>query len=138
VEVGKIFPLSTKNKNSGLHIKGGVGYLFYSVYNNADIISVTQLGGEYFNGYNKLESGWSMNSFIGYTHYSKSRLVNGSIGLQMIYTGTKYQGIQDYSTGLIPDQASRSSFLIGPKIGITVVLKRFLKQDPKTDGYFYN
>jgi len=138
VEVGKIFPLNNKNKNSGLHIKGGLGYLFYSAYNTADVRSVTQLSGEYFNGYNRLESGLSVNSFLGYTLYSKSKLVNGSIGLQMIYSTTKFQGALDYSTGLVHDQSARSSFFIGPKIGMTVVLKRFMKQDPKSDGYFYN
>ena len=138
VEVGKIFPLNTKNKNNGLHIKGGVGYLFYSVYNTADVRSVTQLSGEYFNGYNRLESGLSINSFFGYTLYSKSKLVNGSIGIQMIYTSTKFQGVIDYSTGMSPDQSSRASFFVGPKIGMTIVLKRFMKQDPKSDGYFYN
>ena len=114
------------------------GYLFYSAYNTADVRSVTQLRGEYFNGYNRLESGWSVNSFLGYTLYSKSKLVNGSIGLQMIYSVTKFQGALDYSTGIAHDQSARSSFFIGPKIGMTVVLKRFMKQDPKSDGYFYN
>ena len=56
----------------------------------------------------------------------------------MIYSVTKFQGALDYSTGLAHDQSARSSFFIGPKIGMTVVLKRFMKQDPKSDGYFYN
>ena len=56
VEVGKIFSLNNKNKNSGLHIKGGVGYLFYSAYNTADVRSVTQLSGEYFNGFKPFAS----------------------------------------------------------------------------------
>jgi hypothetical protein len=138
LEAGKIFPLGTKNLNSGLHIKAGVGYLFYSVYNNADVSSVTQLGGEYFNGYNRLESGWSLQSFIGYTLYSNSRLLNGSIGVQTIYTSTSFKGTADYATSLNPDQSGRNSLFIGPKIALTIALKRFQKKDPKGDGYFYN
>lgn len=138
VEIGKIFPLNDKNKNSGLHIKGGIGYLFYSVYSNIDVRTITQLGGNYADGYNRLESGMSINTFMGYTLYSKNKMVNGSFGLQAIYTSTKYQGVLDYATGLVPDANVRSSLLIGPKLNITIVLKRFIKQDPKSDGYFYN
>lgn len=138
VEVGKIFPLNLKNKNSGLHIKAGVGYLFYSVYTDADVKSITQLSGSYANGYNRLESGLSINTFVGYTLYSKNKMINGSIGLQTIYTSTKFQGVQDYATGAPPDPSTRSSLFFGPKIGVTIVLKRFIKQDPKSDGYFYN
>jgi len=137
-EVGKIFPLNSKNKNSGLHIKAGLGYLFYSVYTNADVVSITQLSGEYMKGYNRLESGMSAQCFLGYTIYSNSRLLNGSIGLQAIYANTKYQGIVDYASGVAPDASTRSSLFIGPKIAITIALKRFQKKDPKADGYFYN
>lgn len=137
-EVGKIFPLNQKNKNSGLHIKGGIGYVFYSVYTDADVQSITHLRGDYANGYNRLESGWSLNSYIGYTLYSKNKMINGSIGLQAIYTNTKLQGVYDYAKAAPPDQTTRSSLFIGPKLGVTVVLKRFMKQDPKSDGYFYN
>lgn len=137
-EVGKIFPLNQKNKNSGLHIKGGIGYLFYSVYTAANVQSITQLGGDYANGYNRLESGWSLNSFIGYTLYSKNKLINGSIGLQAIYTNTKFLGVHDYAKAAPPDRSTRSSLFIGPKLSVTVVLKRFMKQDPTSDGFFYN
>jgi len=138
MEAGKIFPLNNINKNSGLHIKAGLGYCFYSAYNNANVKSITQLQGEYLNGYNQYESGLTVNGFFGYTLYSKNKLINGSIGLQIIYASTKFQGALDYATGLVPDQSSRTSLFVGPKLGITVVLMRFMKADPKSDGYFYN
>ena len=137
-EIGKIFPLNQKNKNSGFHIKGGLGYLFYSVYTNADVQSITQLRGDYANGYNRLESGFSLNTFMGYTLYSKNKMINGSIGLQAIYSSTKFQGVYDYAKAAPPDQSARSSLFVGPKLGMTVVFKRFIKQDPKSDGYYYN
>lgn len=138
VEVGKIFPLSTKSKNNGLHVKLGLGYLFYSIYADANVQSITQLSGEYANGYNRLESGLSLQSFVGYTFYSSNKFLNGSIGLQGIYASTKYQGILDYSTGLPTDASSRSSFFIGPKVAMTIALKRFQKRNANSDGYFYN
>jgi hypothetical protein len=137
-EMGKIFPLNKKNKNSGLHIKGGIGYIFYSVFTDADVQSITQLRGDYANGYNRLESGWGINSFFGYTLYSKNKMINGSIGLQAIFSSTKFQGVYDYATSAPPSQSSRSTIFIGPKLGVTVVFKRFIKQDPNSDGYFYN
>lgn len=139
LEVGKIFPSNKKkNASSGWHIKAGLGYLFYSVYANVSTSVVTQLGGSYDNGYNRLESGLSFNSFFGYTFFSKNKMLNGSAGLQGIYTSTKYQGTIDFATGQPLDKSARSSFLLGPKVSISIVLKRFRKEVAEGDGYFYN
>lgn len=138
VEVGKIFPLNKSNLNSGLHVKAGLGYIFYSAYVNVDPNVVTQLKDNYPNGYSRLQSGMSVNTFVGYTLYGKDKLINGSAGLQLTYASMKYDGNIDYATSLPIDKTSFSNFLLGPKISFSLLLKTIKKQDPKSDGYFYN
>jgi hypothetical protein len=138
-EIGKIFPLGKSNLNSGLHGKFGLGYMFYSAYTNAEINTVTQLGGNYRDGYNRLQSGISFNSYIGYTLYGKDKLINGSAGVQMIYSSMKYDGTIDFATGKSNEGlAPFSNILIGPKVSFSVLLKTIKRVDPKSDGYFYN
>lgn len=138
IEGGKIFPMNNSNKNSGWHLKMGAGYMFYSAYVSADTKLITQLSGQYSDGYNRLESGWSATSFIGYTYFSKNKTVNGSLGIQGIYSSTKYEGNVDFATGNPVDKSTKSNLWIGPKASVTLVLKRFKKDIAPSDGYYYN
>jgi hypothetical protein len=138
-EIGKIFPLSNKNKNSGIHAKFGLGYMFYTAYTNSDVSIVTQLQGNYSSGYNRHQSGLSFNSFIGYTFYGSDKLINGSAGIQMTYASMKYDGTVDFASGQSNEgKPSFGNILIGPKISFSILLKTIKRVDPKADGYFYN
>lgn len=138
LEAGKIFPTSKENKNSGIHVKAGLGYLFYSALVIADQRMITQISGEYSDGYNRLQSGLSYNSYLGYTFYSKNKLINGSLGLQMTYANMKYEGNIDFATGKPLDKSGFSNILIGPKLSFYLILKTINKTEAKTDGYYYN
>lgn len=139
VEVGKIFPLNKNNLNSGLHAKFGLGYAFYAAYINVDQGVVTQLGGNYHQGYNRLQAGLSFNSYFGYTFYGKDKLFNASAGIQIMYANMKNQGTIDFATGNpIDNTTSSSNILIGPKVCFSIPLKTIKRIDPKADGYFYN
>lgn len=138
-EVGKIFPLNKTNLNSGIHIKAGLGYMYYSAYVVADPVVITQISSEYADGYSRLQSGLSFNSFLGYTLYSKDKFFNCSGGLQITYAGLKHDGTIDFATNTPYDKSSSTScFLIGPKVCFSLILKTFKKSEPKGDGYFYN
>lgn len=139
VEIGKIFPLYKSNLNSGLHAKFGLGYAFYSTYVNIDQKIVTQLSGNYSQGYNRLQSGLSYNSFLGYTFYGKDKFFNASAGIQIMYSSMTSQGTVDFATGIPIDNAkSNSNFLIGSKVSFSIILKTINRVDPKADGFFYN
>lgn len=138
-EIGKIFPLYKNNLNSGIHAKFGLGYVFYSTFVIVDQGVVTQLGNNYSQGYNRLQSGMSYNSFLGYTFYGKDKFFNASAGIQAIYSNMAPQGTVDFATGkLIDNTISNSNFLIGPKVSFSIILKSIVRIDPKADGYFYN
>lgn len=137
-EIGKIFPLNKKNINSGIHFKAGLGYMYYSAYVVADPTMITQMTSSYADGYNRLQSGLSFNTFFGYTLYSNDKLLNCSGGLQMTYAGLKYDGSIDFATNKPYDKSSTSCILIGPKVCFSLILKTIKKSEPKGDGYFYN
>lgn len=136
-EMGRIFPLSGKNPNCGVHIKAGVGYMYYKATSNADDLVVLQLSKNYIDGYNRMESGLSINLYGGYTFYGENRFVNGSIGLQLIYFNSKYSSLQTYAFPNPMPNSSFSNFLLGPKVSMTIILKEF-KGKTTGDEYFYN
>ncbi len=137
-EVGKIINLSKKNKNSGLHVKAGLGYLFYEALVKADPNKIPQISGNYLAGYNRLETGLSMSGYIGYTLFSDDRFVNGSIGLQSIYFNSSYLNNWDYAQNKSLEGFNFSNMLIGPKLSMVVILKKFEKSQGVKDGFFYN
>lgn len=138
-EIGKIFPVNKSNLNSGIHLKLGVGHMFYTAFTNANLSAVPQLLGNYKDGYNRYQSGMSYNTFLGYTYYGSDKLMNFSAGVQMTYASMKYNGTIDFATGKSYEgHAPTSNFLIGPKLSFSVMLKTIERKDPKADGYYYN
>lgn len=138
VEGGKIIPISKNNKNSGIHIKAGIGAIYYKTTVFIDDLLAKQISGDYGIGYNRQESGISFNFFTGYTFYSENRFLNGSIGLQYIYFNSTYSNGFDYANNKTLEGNSFSNFLIGPKASLTIILKSFEQKGKGVDGYFYN
>lgn len=73
LEGGKIFPISKKEQNSGIHIKVGVGAVQRFVFiKNPDNL-VPFLTEEYKKGYDRLTLGISLYQYIGYTRLSNTK-----------------------------------------------------------------
>jgi len=64
--VGKIFPVLSPNKNSGIYINLGVGYTAYKLRIETQDHVVPQLELDYRKGYDRLTSGINTQQFIGY------------------------------------------------------------------------
>lgn len=136
--IGKIFPLSKENLNSGLHAKLGLGYLFYNALVRSDPVTMPQISGNYLAGYNRLEAGISLNGYLGYTIFSKEGFINGSAGIQVTNTNTSYLNNWDYAKNESTEGKTFSNWLLGPKLTMTLILKRFTVTQTGKDGYFYN
>ncbi len=64
--VGKIFPVLSPNKNSGIYVNFGVGYTAYKYRIETQDHVVPQIELDYRKGYDRLTSGLNTQQFIGY------------------------------------------------------------------------
>lgn len=132
LNAGKIFPVSKKNLNSGLHLKFGAGYMQHKIKSLVEFDNVPQLVGDYKKLYDRFSSGFAISQFIGYSHFSNSQLVNFYGGFEIIEAFTV--GRRDYQASLeraYHDQ--RLDILIGAKVGWMIPFRR----RRVSDYYFY-
>jgi hypothetical protein len=78
---GKIFPLAfAPNRNCGLYIEGGGGWLQHKFSFRTLGAQVSALEGEYARGYDRLSGGLGLWQGLGYRHFSNSGQVNFAAG----------------------------------------------------------
>ena len=132
MEGGKIFPLTKKAQNAGIHAKLGVGVLQRYVFiKNPDNL-VPCLTNEYKKGYDRLTLGVSLYQYIGYTRLS-------NIKYSCFYGGVEFYEIfssrqRDYDF-LLMGKDNRKFFdvIIGLKFGWIVPLYK----KEYTDTYYF-
>ncbi|MEI6346800.1 MAG: hypothetical protein WCP69_02525 [Bacteroidota bacterium] len=117
--VGKVFPLTKKNQNSGLWIKGGIGFLQHKILITNPKNVAPQIKDDYKKGYDQLANGLSCSQFIGYLWISKRSAVNAYAGFEIIEGWTKSRRTTDFNTGL-PDKSQKFDVLTGFKIGVII------------------
>ncbi len=115
--IGKIYPIFGPNKNSGLWIQFGMGYIYHKI-KIEDIENTTPIfsNEEILKGYDNLTAGISTSQGLGYVHLSNQKVVNFYIGLEFIQGFTKNQRKYSYLEG---KEVTGSNFdsLIGIKLG---------------------
>lgn len=129
---GKLFNFNGKNKNSGLLITGGVGYLQHRINLDFRDGEVLQLTKELEKGYDRFSSGISFNQFIGYQFFGKTRLINFYVGLEGIQAITKNRRGYNYDLQK-EDNAVRTDAIYGLKFGWIIP---FYKRSTK-EFYYY-
>ena len=85
---GRVFAWNKKNMNSGILLKGGIGFIQHKIGFNLKENNMPQLDENYAKGYDRLSNGFSVNQFIGYNHQSINRLINFYIGLEFMMAQT--------------------------------------------------
>jgi hypothetical protein len=71
--IGKILPFLNVNKNSGVFIHGGVGFLLHKMKIETNEQVVPQLELDYKKGYDRLTTGINFHYFIGYNFMATER-----------------------------------------------------------------
>ena len=130
---GKIFnSFLSANKNSGILMTGGIGYLQHKIkiYDNG--ARTAQLTKEYLKGYDRLTSGIAFTEFVGYWFMSKNRYSNFYAGFQFVQGFTKSRRSWDYSL-MRADTEKRIDLLSGVTVGW--VLPLYKKNS--TNVYYY-
>lgn len=116
---GKLFPLLKRNKNSGIYVEAGVGFMLHRIDIFASTLSVPQVTGDYEKGYDRLTGGLAFNQFIGYQHLDPKKRVNVQVGFSFQQAFTKSLRTVDFDTRTYND-AKRTDLLNGFRIGIMV------------------
>ncbi len=116
VQVGKIFNMGLKNSDDGLLIMTGVGFMQHKINIFARNENIPQISKQYKKGYDRLTNGMYIEQYVGYNHFSKNRLVNFHIGLNLVAGFTK--GRRDYLYDVMrTDDKSRLDLLFGIRGG---------------------
>lgn len=132
LHAGKLLPFGSLNKNSGLVVDAGFGYMQHRVHFLDANVQIAAINGDIKNGFDRLTNGVVASQFVGYMYLSDSRLLNFYMGVEAYEGFTKSVRKLNYDTGL-PDTQSRLDILLGLRIGWILPL---YSRTPK--NYFYN
>lgn len=113
---GHLFNLRHSNPNSGILIKGGVGFMSHKIRLESQMHTVTQLEDEYIKGYDRLTTGVTFSEFIGYYHMSNNRFANYFIGLESYQGLTRGRRSFNFDTQNVDNQP-RFDLLVGVRVG---------------------
>lgn len=118
---GKIFPVFGSNKNSGIMLMAGVGFLQHKIHIEVLEENVPSLSSNYRVGYDRLSNGISLHEFIGYFYVSQKMRVNFMAGFDLSQSFTKNRRDWDFFAQRKLDE-SRKDYLNGFKIGFILPL----------------
>jgi hypothetical protein len=121
--VGKLIPLSKKNRNSGLVIMAGVGYMQHKIKIEVQQNIVASLDGDYKKGYDRFSDGFSTAQFVGYMHIGRTRLANFFVGLEFAQAWTKNRRSMDFDT-MRRDDSQRLDLLTGIRVAWLIPFSR--------------
>jgi hypothetical protein len=118
VFVGKIIPLSARNKNSGLMLQFGSGYLNHRVKIETQTQVVPMLEKVYKKGYDRLTTGINLSQFVGYTFMSQGGFYNFYGGIYAIQGFTHNQRTVFFDQPEIPvSKDLRLDLIFGLRLG---------------------
>jgi hypothetical protein len=128
LEAGKIFPISKKNPDSGILLRGSAGLLQHKIKIENDGNNVPYIIGEYSKGYDRLTNGLCVSEFVGYIHYGESMIANFYAGVEFYQAWTQCR--RDYNfDDLGPDLTKRNDFLYSVRLGWIIPLYKRINPD---------
>lgn len=96
--LGRIITVKGSNANSGILLRGAVGYLQHHINITNAENSTPQISGEYKYGYDRMCAGLSVNEFIGWQQFSEKRPIHFLIGFEFTQAFTKNMRKWDFET----------------------------------------
>lgn len=123
-KVGKVFPLTWRNPNSGIILQLGAGMYFHKINISTTRNDIPTLTEELKKGYDRLSSGPAVSQFVGYYYHSSNRYYNFFIGVDFMQAFTTSVRKFNYDT-MLPDTEKRFDMTVGGRIGwmIPIYLK---------------
>ena len=120
--VGKLFPIAGSNKNSGIMVKFGAGFMHHKIKIENQDDKVPALTKKNLVYVDRLTMGLALKQYVGYQHFGDSKLTNFNVGLEITEGFT--QGMRDYQFGYGAYREKRTELLIGLRIGWLIPVYR--------------
>lgn len=132
--IGKVFPVLSPNKNSGIFVHAGVGYLAHKMRVETQEQVIPQLELDYKKGYDRFTAGPNAHQFLGYAFMSNAGFMNfyGGFYIQEGFTQNKRTIFFDQPTIPVSSE-TRLDIQYGVKVGWFIP---FYKRQPKE--FYYN
>ena len=131
ISVGKYFPISTKNNESGIIASIGTGYIYHKILIETIVTELPQLNEELLKGYDRLCGGMLIKQFVGYFYFSQKNNIRFFLGLEAVQAFTKDLREYSYTTQSYIN-TKRIDHLIGLKCGFMIPIKK-----RNTGKYYY-
>jgi hypothetical protein len=131
---GKVIPVLSPNKNSGIFIHGGAGYLNHRLRVETQDQVIPQLELDYRKGYDRLTTGLNFHEFIGYSFMANGGYYNfyGGFYASQGLTKNRRTVFFDQPGTPVPSE-TRLDIQYGFKVGWFIP---FYKRQPK--DFYYN
>jgi len=131
--IGKIFPVLNSNKNSGIFVHTGVGYLLHRMKIETNEQVIPQIELDYKKGYDRLTTGVNLHQFVGYNFMSSTGGYHFYGGFYAQEGFTKNRRTINFDEPDVPVSTElRLDVQIGFKLGWVIPI---YKRQPK-DFYF--
>jgi len=130
-KVGKLIPLLKNNKDSGLFLQAGGGFMSHKIFISLKDFAVPFLTGDYAKGIDRLTNGISFSQQIGYLHLDKKKLTNINLGFEIIEAFTKNRRSYNFDE-MRADDKLRLDIFLGIRLSIILPIYN------QTGDYFYN
>lgn len=121
LSAGRLFPVLGPNKNSGLVVKAGFGYMRHQIRFGQTENSAPQISGDYAKGYDRLTDGLQVSEFIGYQYFGNENLLNFYVGLEFHQGFTHPLRAYNFDEMKRPEN-NRTDLLSGIKAGWVIPL----------------
>lgn len=131
--IGKLIPLGKTNRNTGLMISLGGGFINHKIRIEVGNNNVYPLMDDYKKGYDRKTNGPCATGFIGYRYMGNKKLVNFYAGFDFLLGFTKERRPWNFDQAAPPSQALRNDMLYGIRVGWMLPLYR-----RDTNVYYYN
>lgn len=134
IAIGKVFPVLSPNKNSGIFVHAGLGYLAHKMRVETQEQVIPQLELDYKKGYDRFTAGPNAHQFVGYAFMSNGGFMNfyGGLYIQEGFTQNKRTIFFDQPTIPVSSE-TRLDIQYGVKVGWFIP---FYKRQPKE--FYYN
>lgn len=121
---GKLFPVIRNDKNSGIFISAGIGYIMHKIRIEVENNGAPQLKGDYKRGYDRLTGGLMLNQSVGFMYFGDNKLMNFTFSVEIFEAWVK--PYRDYYFDLMapPPESRQFDLLIGPKIAWMIPLRQ--------------
>jgi hypothetical protein len=131
VKVGRLFPIGSPNRNSGILVNVGAGLLQHKIHIENKDNNTPPVLNDYKKGYDRLTNGLALREFIGYQYLGNNKMLNFYAGFEFYQAWTQCRRDFNFDT-MQKDNSKRNDYLYGIRVGWILPL---YKRTP--DTYYY-